>query len=238
MNDINERNRNELPIIEQNDFIKTLLLQAKLIKEKNKYKNIIEIEMERKGKFISDTFFKKYYWMLDIYFDDVLQEIITNEIDETNQVILGKIRIEIDYPLFDIEKMFYDCNNIKIINFINFDTSYIKNLESMFSECNSLISVNLDTFDTQNVTNMSCLFYNCYSLEELDLSNFKLDNVINMSAMFYMCKNLKYLNFDLAAKKPTKVEDINCIFKGCCSLENYDISNFDMSNIKYKVAIN
>ena len=234
MNDINERNRNELPIIEQNDFIKTLLLQAKLIKEKNKYKNIIEIEMERKGKFISDTFFKKYYWMLDIYFDDVLQEIITNEIDESNQVLLGKIRIEINYPLFDIKKMFYDCNNIKKINFIKFDTSHIKSLESMFSECNSLMSVNFDTFDTKNVTNMSCLFYDCYLLEELDLSKFKLDNVIDMSCMFYMCKNLNDLNFDLAAKKPNKLEDITCLFNGCYSLKNYDLSNFDISKIKYK----
>ena len=235
--DINERNRNELPILEQNEFIKSLLLQAKLIKAKNKHKNIIEIEMERKGKFISDLFFNKYNWMLDIYFDDALQEITTNEIKDTNQIILGKIRIEINYPLYDIERMFYDCNNIKKINFIKFDTSHIKSLESMFSECNSLISVNLDTFNTQNVTNMSCLFYNCYSLEELDLSNFELNNVIDMSAMFYMCKDLKYLNFDIAAKKANKLEDIYCLFKGCYSLENYDISNFDMSKIKYKDVI-
>jgi surface protein len=213
------------------------LLQAKLIKEKNKYKNIIEIEMERKGKFISDTFFKKYYWMLDIYFDDVLQEIITNEIDETNQVILGKIRIEIDYPLFDIEKIFYDCNNIKKINFIKFDTSHIKSLESMFSECNSLMSVNFDTFDTKNVTNMSCLFYDCYLLEELDLSKFKLDNVIDMSSMFYMCKNLKELNFNLAEKNTKKLKDISFLFKGCYSLKNYDLSKFDMSKIEYKEGI-
>ena len=233
--DINERNKNEFPIIEQNEYTKSLLLQAKIIKEKNKVKNIIKIEMEKEGKFISDSFFNKYNWMLDIYFDDELQDITTNEI---NQIMLGKIIIEINYPLFDIEKMFYDCNNIKEINFIEFDTSHIKSLESMFSECNSLVKVNFKTFDTKKVTNMSCLFYNCYSLEELDLSEFKLDNVINMSAMFFMCKNLKDLNFNLAAKKTNKLEDITCLFKGCYSLKNYDLSNFDLSKIKYKNAIN
>ena len=76
--------------------------------------------MEKTGKFISDSFFKKYNWMFDIYFDDVLQDITTNEI---NQIIPDIIKIEINYPLFDCEKMFYECDNIKEINFAKFDTS-------------------------------------------------------------------------------------------------------------------
>ena len=204
MKDINERNKNEFPIIEENAFIQSLLLEANLIKEKNKSKNIIEIKMEGKGKFIGDYFFNKYNWMLDIYFDDVLQDITINEI---NEIIPDKIRIEINYPLFDLKMMFCDCYNITEINFVQ--------------------------FETQKVTNMSYLFYNCFSLENLDLSKFKLDNVIDMSVMFYMCKNLKDLNFNLAEKNTNKLEDISYLFRGCYSLKNYDLSNFDLSKIKY-----
>ena len=204
MKDINERNKNESPIIEENAFIQSLLLEANLIKEKNKPKNIIEIKMEGKGKFIGDYFFNKYNWMLDIYFDDVLQDITINEI---NEIIPDKIRIEINYPLFDLKMMFCDCYNITEINFVQ--------------------------FETQKVTNMSYLFYNCFSLENLDLSKFKLDNVIDMSVMFYMCKNLKDLNFNLAEKNTNKLEDISYLFRGCYSLKNYDLSNFDLSKIKY-----
>ena len=204
MKDINERNKNESPIIEENAFIQSLLLEANLIKEKNKPKNIIEIKMEGKGKFIGDYFFNKYNWMLDIYFDDVLQDITINEI---NEIIPDKIRIEINYPLFDLKMMFCDCYNITEINFVQ--------------------------FETQKVTNMSYLFYNCFSLENLDLSKFKLDSVIDMSVMFYMCKNLKDLNFNLAEKNTNKLEDISYLFRGCYSLKNYDLSNFDLSKIKY-----
>ena len=204
MKDINERNKNEFPIIEENAFIQSLLLEANLIKEKNKSKNIIEIKMEGKGKFIGDYFFNKYNWMLDIYFDDVLQDITINEI---NEIIPDKIRIEINYPLFDLKMMFCDCYNITEINFVQ--------------------------FETQKVTNMSYLFYNCFSLENLDLSKFKLDNVIDISVMFYMCKNLKDLNFNLAEKNTNKLEDISYLFRGCYSLKNYDLSNFDLSKIKY-----
>ena len=204
MKDINEKNKYEFPIFDVNGFIKSLLLEANLIKENNRPKNIIEIKMEGKGKFIGDYFFNKYNWMLDIYFDDALQDTTTNEI---NQITLETIRIEINYPLFDLEMMFYDCDNISEINFVQ--------------------------FNTQKVTNMSCLFYNCFSLEKLDLSKFELDNVTNISAMFYMCKNLKDLNFNLAEKNTNKLEDISFFTRGCYSLKNYDLSNFDMSKIKY-----
>ena len=129
MKDINERNKNESPIIEENAFIQSLLLEANLIKEKNKPKNIIEIKMEGKGKFIGDYFFNKYNWMLDIYFDDVLQDITINEI---NEIIPDKIRIEINYPLFDLKMMFCDCYNITEINFVQFETQKVTNMSYLF----------------------------------------------------------------------------------------------------------
>ena len=167
--------------------------------------------------------------MLKIYFDDVLQEEKTNEI---NEQFPPKIKVEIDFPIFDCERMFYLCDNIAEINFIRFDTSKVTNMSSMFSDCDSLIKVNADKFDTSNVTNMSCMFYKCSSLKKLDLSNFKTDNVTDMSAMFLLCYSLEDLNFDFSKLNIGKLEYITSIFRCCYSLNNYDLSEFDLSKIK------
>ena len=230
-NYIFRKNKEEFPDMEENDFVKALLIGANIFKEKNRPKNSIEIIMGKKGKFISDIFYNKYSWILDIYFDDKLQDLTTNEAKDE---IPDKIKIEINYPLYDIESMFYDCDCIKEINFIKFDTTHITSLKKLFSECRSLTKVNVEVFDTKNVTDMSYLFYNCRSLLGLDLKNFKLENVKDMSAMFYMCYNLKELNFKLDEINTKNLEDISCIFLGCHSLKKYDLLSLDIKKIKYK----
>jgi surface protein len=230
-NYIIRKNKEEFPNMDQNDFIKALLLQANLIKEKIRPENIIKIKMDKKGKFISDTFYTKYNWMLDVYFDDKLQDL---DINETNDEIPEQITIKINYPLYDIESMFYDCDCIKEIKFVKFNMTHITSLKSLFSECRSLTKVNVEIFETKNVTDMSSLFYNCYSLTKLNLSNFKLDNVKDMSAMFYMCMNLIELNFKLTEQNAKKLEDISCIFLGCHSIQKYDLLALDITKIKFK----
>ena len=51
--------------------------------------------------------------------------------------------------------MFANCKNIIHINFICFNTSYIKDMSYMFYYCSNLNNLNLSSFDTKNVTNMS-----------------------------------------------------------------------------------
>ena len=230
--DIKEKFRNEFPDLEVFDLVKLLNIEAQLIQDKNKQKenyqyptNIIEIIMKKKGKFIGDDFYQRYHWMLDVYFDDILQnEINSNEI---KSIIPNKIKIEIKYPIYDCEKMFCLCEDIKEINFIKFDTSRVTNMNGMFSDCTSLMKLNVDVFDTSNIVNMSCMFYKCSSLKDLDLSKFKTDNVEDMSAMFYLCTSLENLNFDLSKMKTDKLKDISFMFRGSShSLKNYDLSNF------------
>ena len=61
----------------------------------------------------------------------------------------------------------------------------------MFYNCNSLKTLDLLNFNTQNVTNMSKMFYECKSLEAINLSNFNTQNVTNMSNM----RNYKFIKF-------------------------------------------
>ena len=232
--------KNEFPDLDLIILSNWLQIELKLMKENLKHKdnyeypkNKIEIKMGKKGKFLGDNFYRNYHWMLKIYFDNELQtEEETNEI--MTDLIPKIITIEIIYPLFDCKKMFYLCENIMEINFVEFDTSKVTNMRSMFSDCTHLKKVNFDNFDTYNVTNMSCMFYNCFSLKTLNLSKFKTDNVKNMSAMFYMCLSLTDLDFDLKTKNTLKLNDISFMFRCCYSLIDYNIFGINIEGIKIK----
>lgn len=235
---ISNKFSNEFPNLEQKDLIKRLDIESKLIKDKLtekenfKYpKYIIKIKMEKHGKFLSDEFFNNYNWMLKVYFDDVLQEEETNEI---TGIPPEEIKLEIDFPIYDCQQMFYSCEHIKEIDFVEFDTSKVTNMRSMFSDCDSLVKVNVDKFDTSKVTNMSCMFYKCSSLKKLDLLNFKINNVTDMSAMFLLCISLSELKFDLSNLEHEKLKDISYIFRCCYKLNTYDLSGLDLSKIDKK----
>ena len=233
--DINSKFEKEFPNLEQHDLIKSLYTEVKLIIEKNKHnpnytfpKNIIEIKMDKKGKFLSDEFFDNNNWMFNIYYDDELQEVQKNEIDK--DIPPDIIKIEINYPLFDCSRMFFMCYNITEINFVTFDTSHVTNMREMFSDCRSLISVNFDKFDTSKVIDMGEMFSNCCSMKDLDLSKFKTDSVKNMSAMFMNASSLDNLNFDLSQINISKLEDISFMFSQCHP-RNFNVTNFDFQKI-------
>jgi len=64
-------------------------------------------------------------------------------------------------------------------------------MNHMFNNCEKLKSLNLLNFNTQNVTNMSGMFYGCKELKNLNLSNFKTHNDTSMNNMFKNCEQLK-----------------------------------------------
>jgi len=77
------------------------------------------------------------------------------------------IKLIFNINLTNCNYMFANCKNIIHINFICFNTSYIKNMSYMFYECNNLNYLDLSSFDTKNVTNMSDMFYWCCNLNNL-----------------------------------------------------------------------
>jgi len=103
------------------------------------------------------------------------------------------IKLKFDINLTDCNYMFANCKNIIHINFIRFNTSYIKNMRSMFNNCSNLNNLDLSSFDTKNVTNMCGMFYDCSNLNNIDLSSFDTKNVTNMGCMFYNCSKLNNL---------------------------------------------
>ena len=48
---------------------------------------------------------------------------------------------------------------------------------SMFYNCSNLKKINFSNFNAENVTDISYMFFGCSKLKELDLSNFKTKNL-------------------------------------------------------------
>ena len=110
-------------------------------------------------------------------------------------------------------------------------TSEHDNLEYMFQNCENLRIINgINEWDTSNVTNMSNMFYNCRSLESLDLSSFKTSNVDNMWDMFSDCENLKELNLSSFEIKENCCP--NYMLNNCRKLHTLRLDNCNEDTIR------
>ena len=112
-----------------------------------------------------------------------------------NEKGLYSIRLKFKKLIKDCSYMFYECYNIKEINFSSFDTKNVTEMSGMFYRCKNLKKLNLSSFDTSKVTNMCCMFLGCTNLIEINLSSFDTKNVTDMSCMLLECQNLKEINF-------------------------------------------
>ena len=139
------------------------------------------------------------------------------------------IKLKFNINLTNCNYMFAYCKNIVYINFICFNTSYIKHMNNMFFECNNLNNLDLSSFDTKNITNMSYMFSGCNNLNNLNLSSFDTKNVTNISYMFSGCYNLNNLN--LSSFDTKNVIEMNNMFSGCINLNNLDLTSFDTKNV-------
>ena len=139
------------------------------------------------------------------------------------------IKLKFNINLTDCSYMFANCKNIIKINFIRFNTSYVRNMQNMFSGCYNLINLDLSNFDTKNVTNMSYLFSRCSNLTNLNLSSFDTKNVENMKNMFDSCNNL--IKLDLSNFNTKNVNNMNEMFLNCNNLISVNLSSFDTKNV-------
>ena len=87
--------------------------------------------------------------------------------------------------------MFAGCDKIININFISFDTKYVKSMKYMFYKCSNIKYLDLLSFNTNNVIDLSFMFYFCKKLNNVDLSSFNTNNAINMTCMFGFCSLTK-----------------------------------------------
>ena len=91
---------------------------------------------------------------------------------------------------------------------------------------------NLEYIDFSNIfvksKNYDWFFSGCCSLQNLDLTHFDFSSTYSMKYMFDGCDSLKYVRFNKDANY-TKLQYIDGLFNGCNSIEDIDISMFDLS---------
>ena len=116
----------------------------------------------------------------------------------------------------NMDRMFYDCEELTSLDVSNFNTQNVTYMRWMFYDCEELTSLDVSNFNTQNVTDMSCMFSGCKALTSLDVSNFNTQNVTYMDYMFYNCSALTSL--DVSNFNTKKVFSMSWMFYNCESL--------------------
>ena len=135
----------------------------------------------------------------------------------------------------DMSYMFCGCSSLLTLPDISkLNTSNVKDMSYMFYGCSSLLSLpDLSKWNTSNVFDMRQMFCNCSSLSTLpDLSNWNTSNVVNLSKMFFNCLSLLTLP-NLSKWNTSKFNDMHEMFCNCSSLNDKNISFFNIDNKAY-----
>ena len=173
---------------------------------------------------------------------DELRKIIEDRYDELGA---GTKDNTIDFNDIDVSNLDSFCNDkgiglfsrtkFKYIDISYWNVSNVTNMGFMFYGCKELESIgDLSYWDVSKVTDMWGMFYHCEKLKSVgDLSNWNVSKVTDMWGMFYHCKKLKSVG-DISKWNVSKVTNMEYMFHGCRSF-NQDISDWDVSNVKFKV---
>ncbi|KRK64922.1 hypothetical protein FC72_GL001772 [Companilactobacillus tucceti DSM 20183] len=124
--------------------------------------------------------------------------------------------------------MFQGMPNLTTLNLSKWNTSNATDMSFMFSNDNKLSNVDISNFDTSNVKYINDMFYNTSNLDTIDTSNWNTSNTTTMKEMF---TNSGVKVLDTSNWNTRKVTDITEMFYGAKNIGEFDLSNWDMSNI-------
>ena len=149
-----------------------------------------------------------------------------------NQIGINTIDFIIEETLTNMSFMFFNCNSLKKIEFISFDTSKVTSMKGMFYKCKELEYLDLSNFNTSKVEEINVIFKECLKLKEIKgITNLNTNKVTCMLGMFCKCEELEYL--DLSNFNTSKVEHYCGIFKGCSKLKEIKgINQFNSSKVE------
>ena len=98
---------------------------------------------------------------------------------QLNSKLIGQkeVKYVFDHKLKRLNYMFFSCDTIQNVKFINVDTSLVTTMAFMFSSCYELNSVDLRCFNTRNLKSIYNCFFCGVLIKELDLSSFDFNNI-------------------------------------------------------------
>ena len=142
----------------------------------------------------------------------------------------GQATVTCDGNVTNMSRMFFQRDNLDVIDLSNFDTSNVTSMNRLFDCCYYLYSINLSNFDTSKVTNMGSMFRNCQSLTWINLQSFDTSNVSVMWEMFYNCSDLVTIEGIIDMKSCTDYGTIDSngdsrMFANCPKLKGVKIKN-------------
>ena len=179
---------------------------------KNEGKKIKLINIDEKENSLNDYF--------TIYLSENGEtKIIKKNYIEENGNTPPKVKIIINYNVYEFNCLFKGCVRLETIKFIKIRKK-IKNMSQMFDCCGYLTSIDFSNINTDNVYDMSYLFNQCGSLTSLNLSNFNTQNVTDMSFMFFGCGMLEHLIINPKKFRLDNVIDMKYMFYECFSINN------------------
>ena len=137
-----------------------------------------------------------------------------------------------EVQIVDAIKMFYNCKKLESVFFNMSYEAYNINVSEMFYNCNNLTTVFFNL--SMNINNMTKMFYNCNSLLSVDSLKFKFQDIysIDMSYSFYNCENLNKFELKLDNINETSIisNNVRYMFYNCKNLASIDITNLQFEN--------
>ncbi|MBQ9003485.1 MAG: BspA family leucine-rich repeat surface protein, partial [Eggerthellaceae bacterium] len=119
------------------------------------------------------------------------------------------------------------------------DLSKMTNIKGLFNNLRNITSIDVSHWNTSRVVDMSGLLEGCASLKTIDLSSLDCSNVKYFgqpagkdgsggNSPFYNCTAL-----ESAVMPRIALSSSACLFEGCSSLKDVDLSRVDFSNARY-----
>ena len=166
----------------------------------------------------------------ELYINDIKY----NEIDDIKFKVEGeyKINIKLKKIMIDCEVLFSEDDYIIKVDLTSFNASNVTTMEKMFYNCKNLKSVNLSNLNAEKLTNIKEMFYGCNNLTSVNLSSFNIKNVTDLSYMFSH-SGLKKINLNFS--NTNNLKNIKGLFSYCENLEIVDFSSFNTKNVTTKI---
>ncbi len=118
-------------------------------------------------------------------------------------------------------RFFYNCKNLKKIDFGNIQTLNLNTTEEMFAYCNQLEEIKGWDFKCFKLKTSKNMFRSCSKLKKLDFSNANFQNLVNGNHMFSHCENLKKINMENVSF--LRLQNAESMFEYCYDLEEIEI---------------
>ena len=132
------------------------------------------------------TKFKRYFYINEKNNDNNDDSNSNNNNNDNNK---KHVKYVFDHKLKRLDFMFFACENIISVKFVNVDTSLVESMAYMFSGCYELRDVDFTCFNTKNLKNIFNCFFASGGIKEINFSNFDfsnldISNIFNYGAVF------------------------------------------------------